>query len=263
MKDNVFDDATFEAMSAFTTVGSAKLARPGLVSAGPATGPAASALHLPATGWIVDTPVQPARGTYRRAGKRIADILFVLMALPLILPVVAICALALWIEGGNPFYRQDRLGAGGKVFSIWKLRTMCRDADQKLESYLAADPAMREEWDRTQKLKNDPRITRVGNVLRKTSLDELPQFLNVLRGEMSVVGPRPMMPEQLPLYDNPAPYFDMRPGITGEWQVSDRNENSFGHRSTVDAHYYSRLSLLVDLRILFQTVGVVLRRTGY
>jgi lipopolysaccharide/colanic/teichoic acid biosynthesis glycosyltransferase len=132
-----------------------------------------------------------------------------------------------------------------------------------LESYLAADPAMREEWDRTQKLKNDPRITRVGNFLRKTSLDELPQFLNVFRGEMSVVGPRPMLPEQLPLYDNPAPYFDMRPGITGQWQVSDRNENSFAHRSTVDAAYHDSLSLALDLRILVRTVGVVLRRTGY
>lgn len=263
MKDNVFDDATFETISAFTPGGSRNLAQPVLATAGPATGSSGATAHLPALGWAVDEDERPKPGVYRQAGKRIADILFVLMALPMILPVVAFCALALWIEGGNPFYRQDRLGAGGKVFRIWKLRTMCRDADTMLKSYLAADPALREEWDRTQKLKNDPRITRVGNFLRKTSLDELPQFFNVLRGEMSVVGPRPMMPEQLPLYDNPAPYFDMRPGITGEWQVSDRNESSFQHRSTVDARYYAQLSFLVDLRILFQTFGVVLRRTGY
>lgn len=259
MKDNSFDDAPFEAISALTTAGAGKLAGSSLAAVGPAT----RALHLSASDWSLRCPDRPAPGPYRLVGKRIADILFVLMAMPLILPIIALCALALWIEGGNPFYRQDRLGAGGKVFSIWKLRTMCREADQMLESTLAADPAMREEWDRTQKLKNDPRITRVGNILRTTSLDELPQFFNVLRGQMSVVGPRPMMPDQLPLYDDPAPYFDMRPGITGAWQVSDRNENSFGHRSTVDAKYYAELSLLVDLRILFQTVGAVLRRTGY
>ena len=258
MKDHVFEDAPLDVTAALSPVHPTAIARSAMASVVPATVP--SHLRTPSVDWTVH---RPAVGAYRHVGKRIADILFVLLSLPMTLPVIAICAIALWIEGGNPFYRQDRLGAKGRIFSIWKLRTMCRDADTLLESYLAADPELRQEWDLTQKLKNDPRITRVGAFLRKTSLDELPQLLNVLRGEMSIVGPRPMMPEQLPLYDDPAPYFDMRPGITGEWQVSDRNENSFAHRSTVDAHYHMRLSLPVDLKILFQTVGVVLRRTGY
>ena len=258
MKDNVFDDASLDAIAAFTPVHPAHLARQAMASVGPAQ--AASGLRVPGLGWET---AQPAKGAYRRVGKRLADIALVLMTLPMTLPIIALCAIALWIEGGQPFYRQARLGERGKLFSIWKLRTMCRDADQMLESYLAADPALRAEWDTTQKLKNDPRITRVGAFLRKTSLDELPQLLNVLKGEMSIVGPRPMMPDQLSMYADPAPYFDLRPGITGQWQVSDRNENSFAHRSTVDAQYHAQLSLPLDLRILLQTVGVVLRRTGY
>jgi len=245
MKDNVFEDGHLDALSAFRPLGPT---RPALASANGSVG----AASIP-------------RGSqgYRRLGKRIADILFVVISLPVTLPVTVLCALALWIEGGQPFYQQRRLGRGGRSFSILKLRTMCREADQLLESYLAADPALRAEWDRTQKLKNDPRITPVGAFLRKTSLDELPQFLNVIRGDMSVVGPRPMMPEQLPMYPDPLPYFDMLPGITGQWQVSDRNENSFAHRSSIDAAYHTELSFKEDLRILFKTVGVVMRRTGY
>lgn len=258
MKDNLFDDTTLGTLSAFTPVDRANLGSVTLAPGGSAT--AAPYLRSAAPGWGVG---RRDKGAYRRFGKRMTDIVLVLITAPMTLPIVMLCAIALWFEGGSPFYRQNRLGKGGKVFSIWKLRTMCRDADAMLESCLAADPALRREWDRTQKLKSDPRITRVGGFLRKTSLDELPQFMNVLRGEMSIVGPRPMMPDQLTLYKSPALYFDMRPGITGEWQVSDRNENSFAHRATVDARYYSRLSLPVDLKILVQTVGVVLRRTGY
>ena len=262
MKDNVLENGPLETISAFTPVAPNRLvrpvARPAMLAAA-----AATSVRIPAGTVTRPIPKAPQKSGYRHLGKRIADVLLVLMSLPITLPVVAICALALWIEGGQPFYRQARLGAGGRLFSIVKLRTMCRDADALLERYLEADPALRDEWDRTQKLKNDPRITRVGAVLRKTSLDELPQFWNVLKGEMSVVGPRPMMPDQLEMYPDPAPYFDMRPGITGQWQVSDRNESSFAHRSTVDASYHAHLSLGGDLRILFQTVGVVLRRTGY
>lgn len=205
----------------------------------------------------------PRRGWYGRYGKRMLDLGVVLLTLPLSLTLTALCALALWMEGGQPFYRQIRLGEGGRRFSIVKLRTMGRDADKELEGYLAADPALRAEWDRTQKLRNDPRITRVGNVLRKTSLDELPQIWNVVKGEMSVVGPRPMMPEQLPLYATPDLYFAQRPGITGEWQVSERNGTSFARRPTADARYGAGMSLTRDLAILVKTVGAVLRRTGH
>jgi lipopolysaccharide/colanic/teichoic acid biosynthesis glycosyltransferase len=200
---------------------------------------------------------------YRKHGKRALDIAFVMLTLPMTLPVTLICAVALWVEGGQPFYRQERLGENGKTFSILKLRTMGTNAEQDLKDLLAQNEALRQEWETTQKLKNDPRITRVGAFLRSTSLDELPQFLNVLKGEMSVVGPRPMMPDQLPLYPDPSTYFALRPGITGAWQVSDRNENSFAHRATIDTGYDSSLSLLEDLKIIAKTVGVVLRRTGY
>jgi len=200
---------------------------------------------------------------YRNGAKRVLETLLIFLSLPFFLPVVALCALALWIEGGNPFYRQDRLGRNGKVFSIIKLRTMVRDADEVLENYLANDPDMRREWDEKQKIINDPRVTRVGAALRASSLDEIPQLWNVLTGEMSLIGPRPMMPDQLEIYGNPSQYFAMRPGITGLWQVSARNENSFAFRNEVDATYNQSLSLWGDIKIIFQTVGVMLRRTGH
>lgn len=204
-----------------------------------------------------------SRTWYHETGKRILDLSLLILTFPISALIVAICAVALWIESGAPFYTQLRLGRNGRQFRIFKLRTMVRDADTRLEELLAADPELRAEWDRTQKLKSDPRITPVGGFLRATSLDELPQLWNVLRGEMSLVGPRPMMPEQLPLYDQPQVYFSMRPGITGEWQVSARNENSFGFRSHVDAAYAQAISFWHDLVLLWRTVGVVVRRTGY
>ncbi|MCI5101121.1 sugar transferase [Phaeobacter italicus] len=201
--------------------------------------------------------------SYGRFGKRVLDILLVLIALPITLPLILLAALALWFEGGQPFYTQDRLGQRGRVFSILKLRTMVRNADQLLEEHLARDPEMRREWNETQKLKHDPRITPVGRFLRTTSLDELPQLWNVIIGEMSLVGPRPMLPDQLPLYGDARPYFLLKPGITGLWQVSVRNEGGFAVRAGSDASYCRTLSFLQDLAILWRTVGVVLRGTGY
>jgi len=140
---------------------------------------------------------------------------------------------------------------------------MVRNADAKLEACLQADPEMRAEWTATQKLKNDPRITPVGRFLRATSLDELPQIWNVLRGEMSLVGPRPMLPEQLPLYGDPRAYFALRPGIAGAWQVTARNEQAFETRRTFDADYHTYLCLKEDVLLLWSTIFVVVRRTGY
>ena len=200
---------------------------------------------------------------YRLFGKRLFDILFVLLSLPFSLPIMVVCAIALWFEGGAPFYTQLRVGRHGKPFRILKLRTMCRDADEVLESYLAGDPALRQEWDDLQKLRDDPRITFVGNLLRITSMDELPQLFNVLRGDMSVVGPRPMMLEQRKLYGSARDYEALRPGITGLWQVSARNGNRFAYRAEVDSTYNRSLTFWNDLRILFKTVDVVMRRTGY
>lgn len=202
-------------------------------------------------------------GAYPTTGKRVLDLLLVLASLPVILPLVAMCAAALWFEGGQPFYTQARLGRGGRPFRILKLRTMVRNADQLLQHYLVTDPALRREWNETQKLKNDPRITRVGRFLRATSLDELPQLWNVAKGDMSLVGPRPMMPEQLPLYGDARAYFALRPGITGVWQVSVRNEGSFATRARADADYRRGLSLGGDLSLIWRTAGVVLKGTGY
>jgi len=207
-----------------------------------------------------ETPIK--NSIYRAGGKRLFETLLILLSLPFFVPIMVLCVVALWLESGNPFYRQDRLGKNGKRFSILKLRTMVRDADAVLEDYLASDPEMRREWDEKQKLINDPRVTRVGAVLRSTSLDELPQLWNVLLGEMSLIGPRPMMPDQLQMYGDPAHYFALRPGITGLWQVSARNENGFSFRNEVDATYNKAMSVTGDIAIIYKTVGVMLRRTG-
>jgi exopolysaccharide production protein ExoY len=199
---------------------------------------------------------------YRRYVKRVLDVVVVLLALPIVLPVLGLLALLVRRDGGPAFYRQDRVGRKGRTFRLWKLRSMVVDADAQLEAYLAANPEARLEWDRTQKLKNDPRITPVGRFIRKISLDEVPQLWNVLKGDMSLVGPRPMMPEQRALYQSGA-YFELRPGITGFWQVGDRNDTTFSARAVYDARYAQDLSLMTDVIILLLTIRVVLRGTGY
>lgn len=201
-------------------------------------------------------------GFYARVGKRIIDVTLIVLTAPIALLLIGISALLLWLEGGSPFYRQPRLGRNGEIFSILKLRTMVQDADIMLATCLAEDPELRAEWDRTQKLRHDPRITRLGDFLRKTSLDELPQLWNVLRGDMSLVGPRPMMPDQLSLYGDAGHYFALRPGITGYWQVSQRNESAFRARTALDMAYFHDISLGQDIRILWRTVGAVINRTG-
>jgi lipopolysaccharide/colanic/teichoic acid biosynthesis glycosyltransferase len=145
---------------------------------------------------------------------------------------------------------------------MWKLRSMVPDADAKLAAYLDSDASARREWDAYQKLTNDPRITPLGVMLRKSSLDELPQLWNVLKGDMSLVGPRPMMPEQRSMYVGDA-YYKLRPGVTGLWQVSDRNATTFARRAEYDTDYERKLSLATDLMVLAATVGVVLRGTGH
>jgi lipopolysaccharide/colanic/teichoic acid biosynthesis glycosyltransferase len=204
----------------------------------------------------------PGDRFYARFGKRALDLFLVLLTLPISLFLVALLAVLVAAEGGQPFHVQDRIGRGGRRYRLWKLRSMVPDAEARLAACLAADSEACAEWARTQKLKNDPRITRIGALLRSASLDELPQLWNVLRGDMSLVGPRPMLPEQQALYPGRA-YYDLRPGITGPWQVSKRNESAFADRAEFDETYAERLSLGTDLRLLLATVRVVLRRTGY
>ncbi len=194
-------------------------------------------------------------------GKRILDILVVLAILPLLSTLILVLALLVALDGANPFFLQRRLGRDGRVFRMIKLRTMVPDAERRLAEFLATNSCARSEWEQFQKLSRDPRITPVGRILRQTSLDELPQFLNVLLGQMSLVGPRPMMPAQAALYPGRA-YYLMRPGITGPWQVSDRNAVTFAERSRYDLGYYEGQSLMTDLRYLVLTMRTVCRRSG-
>lgn len=198
---------------------------------------------------------------YRRYMKRALDVLLIVLALPIVLPTVLCLAAMVAAQGHSPFYRQERIGRGGRSFTMWKLRTMVPDAEKRLQEHLESDAAARKEWDAFQKLKVDPRITPLGNLLRRSSLDELPQLWNVLRGEMSLVGPRPMLPEQKPLYPGRA-YFVLRPGVTGLWQVSERNASTFAQRAEFDADYDLALSFTTDVKVLVATVGVVFRCTG-
>lgn len=202
----------------------------------------------------------------RRAGfypviKRAMDVIIAAAIGIPVLIIIAVLALLVRTDGHPAFYSQPRLGRAGTHFRLWKLRTMVPDADRKLREHLDANPEAKDEWDRTQKLHNDPRITPVGKVLRKYSLDELPQLWNVLRGDMSLVGPRPMFPEQRASYPG-NDYFSLRPGMTGLWQISVRNRSSFAERAIYDSVYAQKLSMITDLRILARTPLIMLLGTG-
>ena len=198
---------------------------------------------------------------YRRFGKRAIELAVVVLSLPIVLPLIALTALLIALDGHNPFSVQNRVGRNGRIFRIYKLRTMIPNAKASLREYLARDSSAREEWEVNQKLRNDPRVTRLGQYLRNSSLDELPQLLNVLRGDMSLIGPRPMMIEQMPIYPGRA-YYLMRPGISGSWQVSDRNCSTFAARAQFDLEYHHDLSLWLDIKIMVRTLAVVVRGTG-
>lgn len=201
------------------------------------------------------------KGLYASGLKRVFDLAVVLAALPFLLPFFAVIALMISRDGHSPFFRQERVGQNGKRFFMWKFRTMVPDAESKLQSYLTENAEAREEWETKQKLTRDPRITGLGRILRKTSVDELPQLFNVVSGDMSLIGPRPMMPCQQALYPGHG-YYRLRPGLTGSWQVSERHTSTFAERATYDDAYEQELSFATDMTILAKTVGVVLRGTG-
>lgn len=196
--------------------------------------------------------------------KRALDIIGAGLGLVLLSPFFLIVALLVRADGGPAFFAHQRVGRGGKLFGCLKFRSMVIDSQTRLEALLASDPAARAEWEATRKLKNDPRITRIGRFLRSTSLDELPQLINVLRGEMSLVGPRPVQEAEIDRYygASAAHYMAVRPGITGLWQVSGRSETSYESRVALDVSYVSRPSLLADLSILLRTPVAVLSRRG-
>lgn len=195
--------------------------------------------------------------------KRAMDIAGACVLLVLLAPLMLVLATLVRRDGGSAVYRHRRIGADGSAFDCLKFRSMCADADQRLRRVLEENPAARLEWERTFKLRDDPRITSIGRFLRRTSLDELPQLFNVLRGEMSLVGPRPIVREEVPRYGGAFVYYQRcRPGITGPWQVSGRSDTSYTTRVALDAHYARQWSLGRDVAILFRTVGVVLRGSG-
>lgn len=191
--------------------------------------------------------------------KRGFDVVVASMALLFFSPIfLMLMALVKFSDGGSVFYGHSRIGHGGRTFRCLKFRTMRQDGDRVLKEYLEKNPAAYEEWRTTRKLQDDPRITTVGGVLRKLSLDELPQLLNIIRGEMSIVGPRPVVEDELEMYDTAAHlYLRSRPGLTGLWQVSGRNDVSYAARVALDSHYVENWSLVTDLKIIGLTVPAV------
>jgi Undecaprenyl-phosphate galactose phosphotransferase WbaP len=196
--------------------------------------------------------------------KRLIDLLFVLLGSVLIIPLTFIISLMVYIETGRPIlYGQERIGRAGQRFTAWKFRTMVKDADLVLREILQKHPDFREQWKHAQKVRDDPRLTRVGRVLRRFSLDELPQFWNVLKGDMSIVGPRPIVEDEISRYgDSIDLYKQVTPGLTGLWQVSGRSDLSYEDRVWLDTYYVRNWSVWLDVVILVRTVGVVLTGRG-
>jgi len=213
-----------------------------------------SASH--ARGHVERTPV-PLR-------KLVFDKVFALCALTMIIPLMVLIVIGLWLTSRDPiFFRHTRLGKDGRPFECLKFRTMHPHSDALLQDILASDPIAREEWNIHHKLSNDPRVSRFGRFLRQSSLDELPQFWNVLRGDMSIVGPRPISADEATEYaDSFGIYASVRPGITGVWQTSGRSAASFSERVKMDVEYVQNWSLRRDLDLTWRTLGVIFAADG-
>ena len=198
-----------------------------------------------------------------RLTKRVFDTLLAVILLVLLSPLMLVIAIALKFEGGTVFFSHQRLGKNGRKFNCYKFRSMVPNADIKLEAILKDNPSLKSQWDKEHKLKVDPRISKLGEFLRRTSLDELPQLLNVIKSEMSLVGPRPIVQEELHRYGLEKSYYLMvRPGMTGLWQVSGRNDVDYETRVYLDVWYVKNWSLWYDLALLFKTIKVVIFRSG-
>jgi lipopolysaccharide/colanic/teichoic acid biosynthesis glycosyltransferase len=195
---------------------------------------------------------------------RVLDLAIIFFAAPYILVFFIVTAVLIMLDSkGGPFYSQTRIGMGGRRFQAYKFRTMVLNADQVLQRYLDESQELNAEWKATHKLKNDPRVTRVGAVLRKLSLDEMPQFWNIIIGDMSLIGPRPIVDAEIEKYGKCFElYIQARPGLTGLWQVSGRSDTSYQQRVELDEYYLMNRSLKMDLMILLKTVYVVVGRKG-
>jgi exopolysaccharide production protein ExoY len=210
---------------------------------------------------------QTPRIPMRSAAFDLEYVLHALIAVALIIffaPVLLGIALAVRMQDGGPIlFGHQRVGRGGRTFPCLKFRSMSVDSAERLRKLLEEDPEARAEWDRDFKLRNDPRITRLGHFLRKSSLDELPQLFNVLRGEMRLVGPRPIVQQEVPRYGRWfANYCSVPPGITGLWQISGRNETGYRRRVAIDVSYVRARNMMFDLKILILTIPAVLLRKG-
>lgn len=205
------------------------------------------------------------RAAVRPGIKRIFDFSWSVILIIFLIPVFILISLAIILTGQSPFYAHVRVGRDGRKFGCLKFRTMRRNADQVLTRLLESDPTLKSEWEANRKLRHDPRVTRLGRTLRVTSLDEIPQLFNILIGQMSFVGPRPVTREEFDHYYNPfaaAVYSSVRPGLTGSWQVNGRNELGYDARVILDTEYALQLSLRTDMVILVRTLSAVVRRKG-
>jgi exopolysaccharide production protein ExoY len=227
----------------FRIIEQSDVSRSGLVDGG---------LHHP----LPDRPI-------RHVLKRVLDIVGATLLGIVFLPLILAVAVHLRREGGPIIFRHRRVGRNGEAFDCLKFRSMVPDADRALRELLDQHPELKAEWLRDHKLRDDPRVTAVGRFLRRTSLDELPQLWNVIRGEMSLVGPRPVVREELMRYGRHLHrYLAARPGVTGLWQVTGRNDTDYRRRVVLDVYYVRRQSVLLDLYILFKTTHVVLGGSG-
>lgn len=203
---------------------------------------------------------RPVGGRYKRAQDIVLAFVFIVLLTPLFMLVYALVKFS---SPGPVIFGHERIGFGGRSFKCLKFRTMVTNSAEVLAELLASSPEAAAEWAQTQKLRNDPRVTRIGHVLRVTSLDELPQLFNVLAGQMSLVGPRPIVSAELHRYGEHLPsYIATRPGLTGAWQVGGRNDTTYEERVLLDSRYARNWSALEDIKILFKTVGVVIRQKG-
>lgn len=201
---------------------------------------------------------------WNRIKKRLLDLFLVIVGGILLMPLFLIIAFLIKISSPGPvLYKHTRIGRNGKPFKAYKFRSMVLDADLRLKELLEKDPEARKEWEQTYKLKNDPRITPIGKFLRKTSFDEFPQLLNILKNEMSLVGPRPIVYDEIPKYGKSFKrVFSVKPGLTGMWQVSGRSDTDYTERVAFDTYYIQSWSIWLDIWILYKTIGVVLRGKG-
>jgi lipopolysaccharide/colanic/teichoic acid biosynthesis glycosyltransferase len=214
----------------------------------------------------VEVSRTPPRVETRRAGDwlfRAVDLTIAVMAIVFLAPLLIALALLICADGGAPVFAHRRIGRDGRMFPCFKFRSMVKDAEARLVAILATDEQARREWAQDHKLRDDPRVTRLGGFLRRSSLDELPQLFNVLRGEMSIVGPRPIVEAEIMRYGRRfRSYCAVRPGITGLWQVSGRNDVSYRRRVALDVLYARRRNPGLDIWIILRTIPAVLTRKG-